>query len=342
MAGSKGAPKQGWYRDPTGRHELRRWDGDGWSEWVMDGARRHFDDIDGCGGPPVGELIPIDGGGGGGGGALARLRPRRGPRSLDGGTGARPAKERRAASTGDGRLPPEAVGGGLDRNRRLTTALVVTFAAAAVAFAVVTVVDGEADVFEAIVPSALRRLAVPYVLAALAFHVIGAAGLLLARGGRRGPHPLRPVTKFAGEDLLRGGIAFLLALFASSFVTSTVQADGVQWLDIPVRLDSLLVAEALLLVVVAPIVQERLFRGLLLVALRDRFGPVLGVLGQAGVSGAAMAWTAAPGGRSAAAFAAFAIAAVFGWFAHTADDLRPGIIGHTFLALWSVLGRYAP
>jgi membrane protease YdiL (CAAX protease family) len=102
----------------------------------------------------------------------------------------------------------------------------------------------------------------------------------------------------------------------------------------------LLVVEVVVLVVVAPIVQERLFRGLLLVVLRDRFGPVIGVLGQAAVSGAALAWTAAPGARGVVAFAAFAVAGVFGWFAHSSDDLRPGMIGHTFLALWIVLGRY--
>src|SRR6476469_4422371 len=61
-----GGPKPGWYRDPSGRHELRRWDGDGWSEWVIDGGRRHFDDLDGCGGPPRTELVSIDGAGGGG------------------------------------------------------------------------------------------------------------------------------------------------------------------------------------------------------------------------------------------------------------------------------------
>lgn len=329
MAGSKGAPK-GWYRDPTGRHELRRWDGDGWSEWVIDGARRHFDDIDGCGGPPVGELIPIDGAGGGAGGALSRLRPRR---SIRAGAATAPS--------GDGRLAPDAVGAGLDRNRRLTTALVVVFAAAAVAFAIVTVVDGSADTFEAVVPNALRRLALPFTLAGLAFHAVATAGLLLARGGRGGPNPLRPPTKVAGEDLLRGGIAFLLALFAASFVTSAASssAGGIQWSDIPVNLDPLLAVEALVLVVLAPLVQERLFRGLLLVVLRDRFGPVLGVLGQAAVAGAAMSWMAAPGSRVGVAFAGFAISGVFGWFAHATDDLRPGMLGQLFLALWVVAGR---
>ena len=300
----------------------------------MDGARRHFDDIDGCGGPPIGELVAIDGGGGGGG--LSRLRPRRGgsaPRAA--------ARERRPPASGDGRIPPDGVGAGLDRNRRLTTALVVTFAAAAVAFAIVTLVDGTSDAFEALVPRPLRRLAVPFALGALAFHAIAAAGLLLARGGRGGPHPLRPPTRFAGEDLLRGGIAFLLALFASSFVTSAVPVGGVRWSDIPLRPDALAAVEVLVLVVVAPIVQERLFRGLLLVVLRDRFGPVVGVLGQAAVAGAALAWTAAPGGRNAVAVGAFAAAGVLGWFAHATDDLRPGMLGHAALALWMVAGRLA-
>ena len=293
----------------------------------MDGARRHFDDIDGCGGPPVGELISLEGGGRGGGG-LARLRPRRGLRSVG---DSRP--ERRASTPSDGRIAPDSVGAGLDRNRRLTTALVVTFAAGAVAFAIVTLVDGTSDAFEPLVPSALRRLAVPFVLAALAFHVLAAAGLLLARSR------LRPPSRFAGEDLLRGGIAFLLALFASSFLTSAVAAQSVQWSDIPVRLDALAALEVALLVVVAPILQERLFRGLLLVVLRERFGPVVGVLGQAAIAGAALAWTAAPGGRTAAAIGAFAASGVFGWFAHTTDDLRPGMLGSVFLALWVVAGR---
>ena len=304
----------------------------------MDGARRHFDDIDGCGGPPVGELVAIDGGGTGGGGGLSRLRPRRGLRAV-GEAGSRPIRERRAPVAGDGRIPPDSVGAGLDRNRRLTTALVVTFAAAAVAFAVSTVLDGTSDAFAGVVPSALRRLAVPFALAALAFHVIAAAGLLLARSGGGGPHPLAPPKKIAGEDLLRGGIAFLLALFAASFVTSAVRAGGVQWSDIPLRPDGLAVLEALLLVVAAPIVQERLFRGLLLVVLRDRFGPVIGVLGQSAVAGAALGWMAAPGGRTAVALAAFAMAGVFGWFAHATDDLRPGMIGGAFFALWLLAGR---
>ena len=337
MAGSKGAPKRGWYRDPTGRHELRRWDGDGWSEWVMDGARRHFDDIDGCGGPPVGDLVSGDGGSGAGGGAgLAKLRPRRPLRAV----GDRPARARRPPSVGDGRIAPDSVGAGLDRNRRLTSALVVTFAASAVAFAVVTLVDGSSDALESVVPSALHRLAAPFALAAVAVHVIAVAGLLLARSGRGGPNPLRPPTRLGGEDLLRGGIAFLLALFAVSFVASAARGGGVQWSDIPVRLDALAALEIVLLLLAGPVVQERLFRGLLLVVLRDRFGPVVGVLGQAAVAGAALSWMAAPGGRTAAALAAFAIAAVFGWFAHATDDLRPGMLGSAFFGLWLLVGRF--
>lgn len=305
----------------------------------MDGARRHFDDIDGCGGPPVGDLVVLDGGGAGAG-ALSKLRPRRGLRAVGDDGGSRPGRARRAATPGDGRIPPGSVGASLDRNRRLTTALVVTFAAAAVAFAIVTLVDGTSDAFEAVVPTALRRLAVPFGLAALAFHGIAAAGLLLARAGPGGG-PLRPPTKVAGEDLLRGGIAFLLALFASSFVSGAARGTGVRWSDIPVRLDALAAVEFLVLVVAAPIVQERLFRGLLLVALRDRFGPVVGVLGQAAIAGAALAWMAEPGARGATAAAAFAVSGVFGWFAHSTDDLRPGMLGSAFFALWLLVGRLA-
>ena len=302
----------------------------------MDGARRHFDDIDGCGGPPVGELISIDGGGAGTG-ALGRLRPRQGPRPID--SGRAPRRDRRRASGTTGALPPSGVGAGLDAGRRLAIGLVVTFAASAVAYAIVTLVEGDLEVFDPVVPSLLRRLALPFALGALAFHVIAVAGLLMARGDRSGPSPLRPPTRFAGEDLLRGGIAFLLALFASSFVGQAGRRTGVQWADIPLRLDGLLAVEVLLLVVVAPVVQERLFRGLLLVSLRERFGPVLGVLGQAAIAGAALGWQAAPGARVLTALGAFAASAVFGWFAHTTEDLRPGMLGHAFLALWSVVGR---
>ena len=342
MAGSKDAPRRGWYRDPTGRHELRRWDGDGWSEWVIDGTRRHFDDIDGCGGPPRGELISIDGAGGGGGrGALHRLRPGKGTRSTAGPTRERAGRVRRAgAAGGNSALAPQAVGAGLEVGRRLALGLAVAFAASAVAYAIVTLVEGDLDVFDPIVPSLLRRLVLPFAMASLAFHVLVVAGLLMARrGNRSGPHPLRPPTRFAGEDLLRGGIAFLLALFASSFVTSAGRQTGVRWVDIPLRLDALAAVEVLLLVVVGPVLQERLFRGLLLVALRDRFGPVLGVLGQAAIAGAALGWQAAPGGRGITALAVFAASAVFGWFAHAMEDLRPGMLGHAALALWAVVGR---
>jgi membrane protease YdiL (CAAX protease family) len=302
----------------------------------MDGARRHFDDIDGCGGPPVGELISIDGGGGGG--ALSRLRPRSGPRPV-GDQGVRRRRGRGAVA--GAALPPQGVGAGLDAGRRLAIALVVTFAASAVAYAIVTLVEGDLDVFDPVVPSLLRRLALPFSFASLAFHVVAFAGLLMARrGNRSGPNPLRPPTRFAGEDLLRGGIAFLLALFAASFLGSAGQRTGVRWSDIPLRADGLLVVEALLLVLVAPVVQERLFRGLLLVALRERFGPVVGVLGQAAIAGAALGWQAAPGARGVTAFAAFASSAVFGWFAHTTEDLRPGMLGHAFLGLWTVVGRF--
>lgn len=36
-------PPAGWYADPAGRHELRYWDGKGWSADVSDGGARSLD-----------------------------------------------------------------------------------------------------------------------------------------------------------------------------------------------------------------------------------------------------------------------------------------------------------
>ncbi|HZP31232.1 MAG TPA: hypothetical protein VFC99_19940 [Acidimicrobiia bacterium] len=46
----------GWYRDPTGRHDARWWDGGGWSEWV-DLTREHPDPLarEDAWPPPLGE-----------------------------------------------------------------------------------------------------------------------------------------------------------------------------------------------------------------------------------------------------------------------------------------------
>lgn len=37
------APMAGWYPDPSGRHELRYWDGKGWTSHVRDGAAQGTD-----------------------------------------------------------------------------------------------------------------------------------------------------------------------------------------------------------------------------------------------------------------------------------------------------------
>ena len=39
------APVAGWYPDPTGRHELRYWDGTAWTDFVHDGDRSDTDPL---------------------------------------------------------------------------------------------------------------------------------------------------------------------------------------------------------------------------------------------------------------------------------------------------------
>jgi membrane protease YdiL (CAAX protease family) len=321
-------PRAGWYRDPTGRHELRRWDGDGWSEWVIDGGRRHFDDIDGCGGPPRGELIPIDGGRGGGG----RLRRRRGQSGGAAGARARRGPAARGAGT---RPPAPLLVGGKDTNRALTVGLLTTAAASAAGWAVVSLVSVQA--LRDAVPS-VRPVTLRFTLAALAFHAVIAVGLVVAARGRAAM-PLKPPTAFGSEDLLRGGIGFLLALFAASFVTQTSRPLG--WSTLAIEGDAVLPVEAILLLLVAPVLQERLFRGLLLSGLRDRFGPVVGVLGAAAIAGAALTWMGLEGGYTGVALAAIAAGGVFGWFAHTTEDLHAPMLGHAFLALWTLVDRFS-
>jgi membrane protease YdiL (CAAX protease family) len=315
-----GGPRVGWYRDPSGRHELRRWDGDGWSEWVIDGGRRHFDDLDGCGGPPRTELVPIDG-------TAGRIRR---PRRRGGSSGAR-------SSTGGARAVPSSAPvlvAGRDTARGLTIGLVTAVVAASVAWAVVSLVPLASLAGAA--PGG-RSLSFRYALAALAFEAVVAVGLVVAARGHA-PSPLRPPTRFASEDLLRGGIAFLIALFAASFVAQTALTTS--WTSLVVRADALLPLHAVLVVLVAPVLEERLFRGLLLGGLRDRFGPVVGVLGAAVINGAAMTWMGLAGGSTGVAFAAAAAGGVYGWFAHTNEDLKAPMLGHAFLALWLLVGSF--
>lgn len=316
-------PRPGWYRDPTGRHELRRWDGDGWSEWVIDASRRNFDDIDGCGGPPAGDPVPVDGGGGGprrraGGGGRRRLAP--------GGV--------RGRSGAAGGVVPLAEG--IDLRRGFWWALATTAAATAAALTVVGFSSG--GVVEAMLSSdpmgTLRRFAGHLVLAAAAFEIVLAVGLLIAIRS----NPTVSLRRVGREELLRGFITFLLALFAWTFFVGAIDGgSGDHWW--PVALGPLFLAEVALTVVVAPVLEERLFRGLLLAGLRDRFGPVVGVLGQAAIYGAAHVWAMRDASRPATVIGMAAVGAVFGWMAHTTNDLRPVVVGHVMFGSWVLLER---
>jgi membrane protease YdiL (CAAX protease family) len=321
-----GGPRAGWYRDPSGRHELRKWDGDGWSEWVIDGGRRHFDDLDGCGGPPRGELIPIDGGGG-----RSRLGRRRGGASAPRSSGSRARGT--GAAAGPSAAAPVLVAG-QDTARGLRIGLVTTAIAAAAAWAVVELVPLSALVD---VAPRLRPVALRFTLAALAFEVVLAVGLVVAARGRA-PNPLRPPTHVTSEDLLRGGIGFLIALFAASFVSQA--AATTSWSSLAVETDALLPVETLLVLLVAPVLEERMFRGLLLAGLRDRFGPVVGVIAAAVIGGAAVTWAGFAGGTTGLALATAAAGGVYGWFAHTTNDLKAPMLAHAFLALWVLVGRF--
>jgi membrane protease YdiL (CAAX protease family) len=184
----------------------------------------------------------------------------------------------------------------------------------------------------------LRPLALRLTLAALAFEAVLAVGLVVAARGHA-PNPLRPPTRFTSEDLLRGAIGFLIALFAASFVSQAASATS--WSSLAVEVDPLLAVEAILLVLVAPVVEERMFRGLLLGGRRDRFGPVVGVLGAAAIGGAAWTWAGLAGGSTGLALATAAAGGVYGWFAHTTNDLKSPMLAHGFLALWVLVGRFS-
>jgi membrane protease YdiL (CAAX protease family) len=223
---------------------------------------------------------------------------------------------------------------GRDTGRGLTIGLITTALAAAAGWAVVELAPLQA--LEGAGPNA-RPIALRFSLAALAFEVVVAIGLVVAARGRA-PSPLRPPTRFTSEDLLRGGIAFLIALFAASFVSQT--ANSTSWSSLNINTDAVFPLEAILLVLVAPVLEERLFRGLLLAGLRDRFGPVAGVIGAGVIGGAALTWTAIAGGTTGVALATAAAGGVYGWFAHTTDDLKAPMLGHAFLALWVLVSRF--
>lgn len=318
-----GAAKWGWYRDPTGRHELRRWDGDGWSEWVIDADRRSFDDIDGCGGPPQGEMVAVDD------------RPSRAKRI---GTAGR-TSPRTTAGSGDTLLPvPEEAWS-------LVAPAVVTAVVAGLAAGVVVAL-GERGAFPSLGDTPLdelvRQILLPIVAATAVFEAIVALGLLRvghrAPAGAGRPSAWRTIRTVTRDEILRGLIAFLMALFARTFVISTfagpfagaVRPIGPLWL---------FAAEAVLLLAVAPVVEERLFRGFVFVGLRHRFGPVKAVLGSAAVYGLATSWSGVTTTATTAGLAGLAVGAVFAWFVHTGHDLRPLVVAHFLLNFWFLAER---
>lgn len=319
------AAKSGWYRDPTGRHELRRWDGDGWSEWVIDAGRRNFDDIDGCGGPPQGEMVAVD------------EQPSLAKRVRGVGGGAGRASPRTTAGSGDTLLPvPEEAWS-------LVAPAVVTAVVAGLA-AWVVIELGERGAFPALGDSPLdelvRQILLPVVAATAVFEALVALGLLRIahRAGAAAGGAWRTMRTVTREEILRGLIAFLMALFARTVVIETfagpfagaVRPIGPLWL---------FAVEAVLLLAVAPVVEERLFRGVVFVGLRHRFGPVQAVLGSAAVYGVATSWAGITTTAPTAALAGLAVGAVFAWFVHAGHDLRPVVVAHFLLNFWFLAQR---
>lgn len=319
-----GQPKPGWYVDPTGRHDARRWDGDVWSEWVIDGGRRSFDDIDGCGGPPQGALVQIDGS------PMARRlvgrASRGGGRSVGRGGG--------AGSPSDALLPSTDAASPV-----VPLAIAVAVIAGAAALAMVVFAERTAVAAVGAVPMAtvVERYQLQFVAAIVVFESIVLVGSLALTRRARAGGPVWPALRRAGRDAaLRGLVAFLLALFARTFVLSLVAGPfgiGIR----PVGTWWVFVVEAAVVLVVAPVAEERVFRGVLLRGLRRRSGPVVAVLGQAAIYGAALSWTG--GTRIAAVLGMMAVGAVFGWFVHVTDDLRPALVGHVFLNSWFLVER---
>jgi membrane protease YdiL (CAAX protease family) len=295
----------------------------------MDGGRRHFDDVDGCGGPPAGELVVVDGGGRGGRRAVATRLGRGRPRVGGGGRGGGAAK----AGTPGAPMPLAA---GRD-GRAMGWALLTVVVATAVGLAVI--LGSRRDVFDALVTDdpmrTLREFAAPLVLAAGAFEAVLAAGLALTLRA----NPLVALRGLTREEVFRGFLTFVLALFAWTFAVRAVDGPfaGRHWW--PAAVGWLFVLELVLAVLVAPLLEERLFRGILLAGLRSRFGPVVAVLGQAAIYGAAHAWALRDASRPATIVGMAAVGAVFGWMAHTTDDLRPVVVAHAMFGAWVMAER---
>lgn len=280
----------------------------------MDATRRSFDDIDGCGGPPQGELVALE----------HRRGPRRG-RGRSGGGGARAA--------GPDAFGTAAAAAGAGFGGALATVVVATLVALAV------IVATGRDALDALLTAdpmgTLRTYAGPIILAGGAFEAVLAGGLALATR----TNPFAAVRGITREEVFRGFLTFLLALFAWTFFVSAVDGPlgGRHWW--PSAVGGLFVAEVLLTVVVAPVLEERLFRGLLLTGLRDRFGPVVGVLGQAAIYGAAHVWALRDASRTGTVVGMAAVGAVFGWMAHATKDLKPVILAHAMFGAWVLAER---
>jgi membrane protease YdiL (CAAX protease family) len=297
----------------------------------MDGGRRHFDDIDGAGGPPVGDLVAFDGGRSGGRRGSGGGRRRRSGGSRIGGGGA-------GATGPSGGAPgsalPLASG---DLGRGLLLGLVTVVAAAAVAL--VAILAAQHDVVEALLTddpfATLREFAAPIVIAGAAFEAVLALGLVVTLRA----NPFVVLRGITGQELFRGFLTFLLALVAWQFAVRAIDgpfAGGHWW---PAAVGWLFVLEVVLGVVVAPILEERLFRGLLLAGLRPRFGPVVAVLLQAAIYGLAHVWALRDASRPATVVGMIAVGAVFGWMANATEDLRPVVVGHAMFGAWVMAER---
>lgn len=184
----------------------------------------------------------------------------------------------------------------------------------------------------------VRQILLPLVAATAVFEALVGLGLLrIAHAIALAPvwRTMRTVTR---DEILRGLIAFLLALFARSFVLSTfggpfagaVRPIGPLWL---------FALEAVILLAVAPAVEERLFRGVIFVGLRHRYGPVKAVLGSAAAYGVAMWWTGIIVTATTAGLATAVTGAVLAWFVHVGHDLRPVIVAHFGLNFWFLAER---
>ncbi len=239
------------------------------------------------------------------------------------------AEGRGFGRSGGGRSsgPRRSVGVPLDAGRaskrELTLGLVTATVAAGVGYAVVEVVGA----------SQMNR-ADAVIVAAVAFQAVLAVGfVVIARA-----NPFTDLRGLSRDDLVRGLVAFLLALFAWTFVVSAIDG-GLLARSAAGIAPGLLVAEVVVAVVLAPVLEERLFRGVLLGALRARWGPVVAVLGQAALFGLVRGWAGDVTSRPATVIGFGVVGAALGWMAHATDDLRPVIAGRAMFGAWILAAR---